>query len=165
MDFLKVSICRSTKVVPYSATQPERLFVLSQKYRQLSANFQSPLKSIFRPDPVNDPALVARADDNFRFIDLSVPGATKPLSDVDLILQTHPQVSSSKTGTVSFTCSDYPTAYRTLYSILGQIYERDIENMVDDLAVPKEYARPDLESIIGRDYPLNEIEERRKAAS
>ena len=116
-------------------------------------------------DPVNDPALVARADDNFRFIDLSVPGAIKPLSDVDLILRTHPQVSSPKTGTVSFTCSDYPTAYRTLYSILGQIYERDIENMVDDLAVPKEYARPDLESIIGRDYPLNEIGERRKAAS
>jgi D-amino peptidase len=80
-------------------------------------------------------------------------------------LRTHPQVSSPKTGTVSFTCSDYPTAYRTLYSILGQIYERDIENMVDDLAVPKEYARPDLESIIGRDYPLNEIGERRKAAS
>ena len=37
--------------------------------------------------------------------------------------------------------------------------------MVDDLAVPKEYARPDLENIIGRDYPLNEIGERRKAAS
>ena len=110
-------------------------------------------------------ALVARADDNFRFVDLAVPGATKSLSDVDLILRTHPQVSSPKTGTVSFTCSDYPTAYQTLYSILGQIYERDIENMVDDLAVPKEYARPDLESIIGRDYPLNEIGERRKAAT
>jgi D-amino peptidase len=116
-------------------------------------------------DPVNDPALVARMDDNFRFIDQSVPKETKVLSDVDLILRTHPEVSSPKTGTVSFTCSDYPTAYRTLHSILGQIYERDIENMIDDLAVPSEYNRPDLEDIVGPDYPLNEIGPRRKAVA
>jgi D-amino peptidase len=116
-------------------------------------------------DPVKDPALVARVDDNLRFIDQSLPKEVKYLSDVDLMLRTHPNVTSPKAGTVSFTCPDYPTAYRTLYSILGQIYERDIENMIDDLAIPKEYSRPDLEDIIGRDYPLNEIGHRRRATT
>ena len=31
---------------------------------------------------------------------------------------------------------------------------------MDDLAVPKEYARPDLESIIGRDYGRGHTEDR-----
>lgn len=116
-------------------------------------------------DPVNDPALVARADDNFRFIDRALPKDVTILSDIDLVLRTHPHVSSPKTGTVSFTCGDYQTAYQTLYSILGQIYERDIENMIDDLAVPSDYSRPDLQDIVGLDYALNEIGRQRRAAA
>ena len=38
-------------------------------------------------------------------------------------------MTSPKPGTVSFTCSDYPTAYQILHSILLEIYERDIENL------------------------------------
>ena len=98
-------------------------------------------------DAVNDPALVARSDDNLRFIDRN--WQSEPLSDVDLILATHPQVTSPKKGTISFTCNDYPSAYRTLHSILGEIYERDIENLVDTLAKPAEYARQDLADIVG----------------
>jgi D-amino peptidase len=116
-------------------------------------------------DPVKDAALVARMDDNFRFIDQSLPKDVTALSDVELVLRTHPDVSSPKSGTVSFVCDDYAAAYRTLYSILGQIYERDIENLIDDLAVPKEYARPDLGDILGRDYPLNDIGPRRRVAA
>jgi hypothetical protein len=58
---------------------------------------------------------------------------------------------------VAFTCRDYQTAYRTLHSILLEIYERDIENLIDDVAHPGDYSRPDLADIISDDYPLNEI--------
>ena len=57
---------------------------------------------------------------------------------------------------------DYVTAYRMLHSILGEIYERDIENLIDLVADPAAYARPDLEDVVGRDYPLNEIGPRRR---
>jgi D-aminopeptidase len=109
------------------------------------------------PDPVNDPALAARPDDNIRYIDRAWTEESRTLSDVDLILCTHPEVTSPKSGTVAFTCSDYQTAYRTLHNILLEIYERDIENLIDDVAQPGDYARPDLGDIIGDDYPLNEI--------
>jgi hypothetical protein len=109
------------------------------------------------PDPVNDPALAARPDDNVRYIDRAWTEESRTLSDVDLVLRTHPEVTSPKSGTVAFTCGDYKTAYRTLHSILLEIYERDIENLIDDVAQPKDYARRDLASIIGDDYPLNEI--------
>ena len=145
-DTARVALQSSPKISPINCKLPVTIEV------DLSA------------DPIRDPALVARADDNFRFIDRSLPKEITILSDVDLILNTHPQVSTPKTGTVSFTSKDYPTAYRTLYSILGQIYERDIENMIDDLAAPKDYARPDLEDIVGPDYPLNEIGPRRRVA-
>ena len=108
-------------------------------------------------DPVGDPALAARPDDNVRYIDKRWTEATLELSDVDLILRTHPDVTSPKRGTVAFTAGDYLSAYRTLHSILGEIYERDIENLIDLVAEPGTYARPDLENIVGRDYPLNEI--------
>ena len=113
-------------------------------------------------DPLKEPPLAARPTDNTSFIDQSIFGASVPLSDVDLILRTHANVTSPKRGTVSFTAGDYFTAYRTLYSILGQIYERDIENLVDIVAKPDDYSRPDLENIVGRDYALNEIGPRRK---
>jgi D-amino peptidase len=109
------------------------------------------------PDPVNDPALAARPDDNVRYIDQAWTEERRTLSDVDLILRTHPGVTSPKSGTVAFTCGDYPTAYRTLHSILLEIYERDIENLIDDVAKPQDYIRPDLGDILGQDYPLNEI--------
>ena len=113
-------------------------------------------------DPKGDPALAARPDDNQRFIDIGWENEKQSLSDVDLILATHPQVTSPRTGTVAFTCGDYKTAYKTLHSILLEIYERDIENLIDDVANPAEYRRPDLENIIGDDYPLNEIGPKRK---
>ena len=47
-------------------------------------------------DPVNDPALAARPDDNLRFIDKLWGTEKGNLSDVDLILATHAQVTSPK---------------------------------------------------------------------
>lgn len=113
-------------------------------------------------DAVGDPPLAARELDNNSYVDLPTFGRPKPVSDFELILRTHANVMSPKPGTVSFTAGDYFTAYRTLYSILGQIYERDIENLVDIVSDVEGYSRPDLENITGRDYPLNEIGPRRK---
>jgi D-amino peptidase len=104
-------------------------------------------------DPVAETPLGARPDDNQRFVDR--PWGHEPLSDVDLVLATHPQVTSPKRGTVAFTCEDYPTAYTTLHSILMEVYERDIENLVDVVAEPAEYARPGLDDLIGG-HPLTE---------
>jgi D-amino peptidase len=115
------------------------------------------------PDPVGDPALGARPDDNVRYIDQAWTEERRTLSDVDLILRTHPEVTSPRRGTVAFTFGDYPSAYRTLHSVLMEIYERDIENLIDDVAAPAAYARPDLDQIIGDDYPLNEIGPKRTA--
>lgn len=115
------------------------------------------------PDAVSDPALGARKHDNLSYHDLSPSKLeTRNYSDVDIVLLTHPDVMATKTGTVSFTSSTYQDAYNKMYSILGTIYERDIENLVDDISNPDEYTRPDLENIIGRDYPLNEIGPRRR---
>lgn len=98
-------------------------------------------------DPINDPSLGARHDDNERYIDERWSGG--PLSDVDLVLATHPGTTSPKPGTIAFTSNDYPTAYCTLKSILAEVYERDIENLVDVVAEPEQYARPDLDDIVG----------------
>ena len=105
------------------------------------------------PDPVEATPLGARPDDNQRFADR--PWGDEPLSDVDLVLMTHPQVTSPQRGTVAFTCEDYPTAYARLHSILMEVYERDIENLIDVVAVPGEYDRPDLPDLIG-DHPVTE---------
>ena len=104
-------------------------------------------------DPVAETPLGARPDDNQRFVDRE--WGEEPLSDVDLVLATHPQVTSPKRGTVAFTCEDYPTAYATLHSILMEVYERDIENLVDVVAEPGQYARPDIDDLIG-DHPVTE---------
>jgi D-amino peptidase len=108
------------------------------------------------PDPVEATPLGARIDDNERFVDR--PRSSGPLSDVDLVLMTHPQVTSPRRGTVAFTCDDYPTAYATLHSILMEVYERDIENLIDVVAAPREYDRPDLDALIG-DHPITERRE------
>lgn len=106
-------------------------------------------------DPVNDPPLGARSDDNQRFIDRV--WETGSLTDVDLILATHPEVKSPKPGTISFTFDDFATAYRTLHSVLMEIYERDIENMIDGVAKPEEYERRDLDKLVGK-HSLTEME-------
>jgi D-amino peptidase len=105
------------------------------------------------PDPAKATPLGARPDDNQRFVDRA--WGDEPLSDVDLVLATHPQVTAPKPGTVAFTCEDYPTAYATLHSILMEVYERDIENLIDVVAEPDAYARPDLPDIVG-DHPAIE---------
>jgi hypothetical protein len=99
------------------------------------------------PDAIKATPLGARPDDNQRFVD-RVWG-DEPLSDVDLVVATHPQVTSPTPGTVAFTCEDYPTAYATLHSILMEVYERDIENLIDVVAEPDAYARPDLPDLVG----------------
>jgi D-amino peptidase len=106
-------------------------------------------------DPLGDPPLGARGDDNERWIDQSWEGVQ--LSDVDLILATHPQTTSPKAGTIAFSCEDYPTAYSTLHSVLLEIYERDIENLIDKVAKPDEYERPDLGGVIGS-HSVTELE-------
>ena len=103
------------------------------------------------PDPVGEAPLGARADDNLRYVDRAWEGEAP--SDVDLVLATHPSVTSPKRGTVAFTCEDYPTAYATLHSVLMEIYERDIENLIDIVAAPEEYERPDLDEIVGDHSP------------
>jgi hypothetical protein len=45
-----------------------------------------------------DPALAARPDDNVRYIDRAWTVESRTLSDVDLILRTHPDVTSPKGG-------------------------------------------------------------------
>jgi D-amino peptidase len=98
------------------------------------------------PDPVDDAALAARVDDNQRFIDR--PWEHEHLSDVELVLATHPHTTSPSRGTVAFESDNYPDAYQTLHSILLEIYERDIENLIDVVARPADYARPDLDELI-----------------
>jgi D-amino peptidase len=105
------------------------------------------------PDPVEMTPLGARVDDNQRFVDR--PWGDEPLSDVDLVLATHPETTSPKPGTVAFTCADFPTAYATLHAILAEVYERDIENLIDVVAEPGSYARPDLDDIVGG-HPVTE---------
>lgn len=112
-------------------------------------------------DPVNDPALAARPDDNHRFIDRH--GDHGSLSDVDLILATHSEVSSPKAGTIAFTSPDYQSAYATLHSVLLEIYERDIENLIDIVAQPGDYNRLDFDDLVGG-YPVTELESARSGA-
>jgi len=138
-DTAKRAVANATKIKPVTCELPVTIEV------DLS------------PDPVGDPALGARPDDNIRYIDSAWREERATLSDVDLILRTHPEVNSPMTGTIAFTCGDYQTAYKTLHSILMEIYERDIENLIDDVAEPTSYQRPDLGNILGDDYPLNEI--------
>jgi D-amino peptidase len=121
--------------------------------RPLTCELPVTIEVDLSPDAIKSTPLGARPDDNARFIDR--PWGEEPLSDVDLILATHPQVESPRRGTVAFTCDEYPTAYATLHSILMEIYERDIENLIDSVAEPASYERPDLAGIIG-DHPLTE---------
>lgn len=59
--------------------------------------------------------------------------------------------------TIRFTYDNFPDAYRKLHEILLQIYERGIENLIDEVAEPEAYARPDFDEIVG-DHPITERE-------
>jgi hypothetical protein len=50
------------------------------KIRPIKCELPVTIEVDLSADPVNDPALVARADDNFRFVDLSVPGRPNRLA-------------------------------------------------------------------------------------
>lgn len=132
----------------------------ASKIKPLTCQLPVTLEVDLSSDARTDPALAARVDDNVRFVDGPYDGDLA-LSDFEHVMRNHPDVSSPRDGTVAIEAGDFPTAYRKLHSILGEIYERDIENLIDIVADTEAYARPDLESIIGSDYPLNEIGPRR----
>ncbi len=145
------------KTRPLLRTAAARSVASASKIKPIICELPVTIEVDLSADPLDDPALGQRPDDNARFIDLGWEKEKAVLSDVDLISATHPETTSPKTGTISFTCGDYQTAYRTLHSILLEIYERDIENLIDDVADIKGYDRPGLDEIIYPDYPLNEI--------
>jgi D-amino peptidase len=129
----------------------QRAVATASKHQPVRCELPVTIEVDLSSDPVGDPPLGARSDDNERWIDRVWEGG--PLSDVDLVLATHSQTRSPKPGTIAFTCDDYPTAYSTLHSILLEIYERDIENLIDTVAKPTEYERPDLDEIVGAHSP------------
>jgi hypothetical protein len=57
--------------------------------------------------------------------------------------------------TLSFTCNRYVDAYNMLFRILLYFYERDIEWLVEEVAVPDAYRR-DLAELVGYS-PLNYV--------
>ena len=151
-------IDRSRKLLRETAAQAVRS---ASKIAPLKCKLPVTIELDLSSDARTDPALGARFDDNVRFTDGPYRGDLA-LSDFEHVMRNNPDLESPRSGTVAIVAADYPTAYRKLHSILGEIYERDIENMIDTVAAPHDYKRPDLESIIGRDYPLNEIGPRRK---
>lgn len=130
------------------------------KVRPVTCELPVTIEVDLSADARNDPAVGARVDDNVRFVD-GPWSEDMALSDFEHVMRTHPHLSSPRDGTVAITASSYPEAYQTLHSVLKEIYERDIENLIDVVADPKGYARPDLEPILGNDYPLNEMQSRR----
>ena len=62
------------------------------------------------------------------------------LSDVDLITHYAP-VERRGEETVAFVCNRYVDAYNSLFMIMMNFYERDIEWLVEEVAKPEEYRR------------------------
>jgi D-amino peptidase len=87
--------------------------------------------------------------ENLRFVDDDV---SQPLSDVDLVAQ-YEKVGYCGPETVTFTCNRYLDAYNTLFTIMMNFYERDIEWLLEEVAKPEEYRR-DLRQLIAGS-PLN----------
>ena len=111
-------------------------------------------------DAIQDAALAQRPHDNISHIDGGYAGPNV-LSDFEHIMRNHPDLSSPRDGTVAIETANFADAYRKLHAVLGDIYERDIENLIDVVADIDGYGRPGLEDVIGDDYPLNEIGPRR----
>jgi D-amino peptidase len=111
-------------------------------------------------DAIDDAALGQRAHDNISYIDGGYDGPNV-LSDFEHIMRNNPDLTSPKDGTVAIETSNFGDAYKKLHKVLGDIYERDLENLIDIVADVDGYDRPDLDNILGSDYPLNEIGPRR----
>ncbi len=111
-------------------------------------------------DASKDPALAQRPHDNISYTDGGYSGSST-LSDFEHIMRNNPDLSSPRNGTVAIETTRFMDAYKKLHKVLGDIYERDIENLIDIVADTEGYQRPDLANIIGDDYPLSEIGPRR----
>ena len=109
---------------------------------------------------VQDAALAQRPHDNISYIDAGYSGPNV-LSDFEHIMRNNPNLNSPRDGTVAIESANFAGAYRKLHKVLGEIYERDIENLIDIVADVEGYRRPGLEDVFGDDYPLNEIGKRR----
>ncbi len=75
--------------------------------------------------------------ENARFVDDDIQHG---LSDVDLITQYAP-VERRGEETVAFVCNRYVDAYNSLFMIMMNFYERDIEWLIEEVAKPEEYRR------------------------
>ena len=111
-------------------------------------------------DAVQAPALAQRPHDNISHIDGGYAGPNV-LSDFEHIMRNNPDLTSPRDGTVAIKTKNFTDAYKKLHKVLGDIYERDIENLIDVVADVEGYARHGLGDIFDEDYPLNEIGPRR----
>ena len=111
-------------------------------------------------DAAEDAALAQRTHDNISYVDGGYAGPNA-LSDFEHIMRNNPDLTSPRDGTVAIETEKFSDAYRKLHKVLGDIYERDIENLIDIVADVEGYDRPGLENVFGDDYPLNEIGPRR----
>ena len=94
------------------------------------------------------------SDQNRRFIDRE--WGDDPINDVDLMLATHPWLTIQKPGKFAFSTVGFKSAYLNLKAMLDEIYERDIQNLVDEQIHTVKYVRPELVDIIG-DYPVLDL--------
>ena len=107
-------------------------------------------------DAVQDAALAQRPHDNISYVDGGYAGPNV-LSDFEHIMRNNPDLTSPRDGTVAIETKNFTDAYKKLHKVLGDIYERDIENLIDVVADVEGYSRPGLENVFGDDYPLNEL--------
>ena len=111
-------------------------------------------------DAVGDAALAQRPHDNISYIDGGYAGPDA-LSDFEHIMRNNPDLTSPRDGTVAIETATFTDAYKKLHKVLGDIYERDIENLIDIVADVEGYARPGLGNVFDDSYPLNELGPRR----
>ena len=111
-------------------------------------------------DAVGDAALAQRPHDNISYVDGGYSGPDT-LSDFEHIMRNNPDLTSPRDGTVAIETATFSDAYRKLHKVLGDIYERDIENLIDIVADVEGYSRPGLGNVFDDSYPLNELGPRR----
>lgn len=92
-------------------------------------------------------------EQNARWIDRYRPGEV--LTDAAMVMDLVDDVERSG-DTISFTYTNYPDAYRKLHEVLLHVYERGIETLIDEVATPDDYNRPDLDGIVGA-HPVTEL--------